>query len=491
MSSNPKQEGPLDNKVPSPGLTGESSSQESFHHALVELSAALALLSVIQPQLEPPAGTIETTDGKSNVKQFERPVGFDFTERAGVELPEILWAFAVIFSPSRDGKHVVASVLREEPQENDESKSLFTLYLTKNGGIWSGDDEQYRDRWQDAVNNKISSLDFSSGLWAELINFCICRAKEYVKHAKNCFKGIPEDEKRREELLKEICGKELQESNPGIIELLKNINGEIKCSRSQQGPRKFIEECWGKLSSGDNVDQFAKLLERLRSDNASPETGRSSKPEHPDRRLSLFKCVDNLAKLPRAFRTFSKFQSRLVSNGAQLRIELLSNPEQSYFNEVRSAIDRLANEQRSGPTEVNAQNVKKIKARQVRKAKENIGRSLEPHCEIQMLQHFQTSERTGVWNVMGCSKRPCFACAKLLEASGFLFKESHGKAYHHYFLSAKEWLESNKEMKPAIEDLRRDVVGRVRAYREGKGTKIGYQEPDSPVFQDSNMSRLS
>ncbi len=58
-----------------------------------------------------------------------------------------------------------------------------------------------------------------------------------------------------------------------------------------------------------------------------------------------------------------------------------------------------------------------------------------PHCEIQMLRSLNKG-RAGIWNVMGCNKRPCFACARMPQASDFLFEQSHGTAYRQNFLSA-------------------------------------------------------
>ncbi|KAI0908392.1 hypothetical protein F4823DRAFT_563867 [Ustulina deusta] len=129
MPSRQKPNGPSSIRTSNPEPTRQSPPTQSFRDILIELSDAFAILSVDHPRQMSPSGTI---DNSSGIKQFERSSKFDLIEEIGVPLPDILWVFALIFSPSRGGAHIVASVPREQPPELDDTKSLFTLYLTTN-----------------------------------------------------------------------------------------------------------------------------------------------------------------------------------------------------------------------------------------------------------------------------------------------------------------------------------------------------------------------
>ncbi|KAI1422790.1 hypothetical protein F5Y12DRAFT_596575 [Xylaria sp. FL1777] len=467
MPSRLRLNGPTSIKAAKPELTLQPPPTPSSHETLIELSAALTILDVIQPQQESASGNI-TED--SVFEKFASSSDLSFANNIGVDLPDILWAVALIFSRSRGGEHVVASVLREQPQKEDRTKSFFTLYLTTNARFWSKGDRAYRWKWQNAVNCDANPLDFKSALWMELTRCCSERITGYTEQALKCFEGIRDED--------------LQGSDAWIREFLEHVKGELgKGPWNEKFVRSLVEDCWDKFPK-ENGDQFDAWYTRLREEVAPLERRTSSGPVYPDKKLIMLRNLTNLMKVPRAYRIFAKFQNTLVSKGARLEIKLLRGPGVRYSEEIEAAIDKLANEQNHRMSES-----------EVKEAKAKVRWHVQPHCEIQMLQYFPpsvpspvpSSEREDVWNVMGCSKRPCFACAKILRASGFLFKESHGKAYRQFFLSAEKWLTDDSKMKAAVEELKEKAVKRVREY-EPKSTKM--DEPDSPLLSDWKFDTL-
>ncbi|KAK5635113.1 hypothetical protein RRF57_010825 [Xylaria bambusicola] len=428
----------------------------SLHGTLVELSAALAILEAVEPQQESPGSIRYRT---LEVEQFDSASKGSFREGFDIKLSDILWAFAVIFSKSRTGKHVVASVLREQTQEDDNSKSVFTLFLTTNDGFWPDEYEEYKRRWEKTVNCEKTPLGFPSALWKYLTDFCSDRISDYAEQARKCVLGIPRDEYAPTTNLKEECNKtfdDIEKWSHGIHKLLIELKEDL--SKRSWNKAVLVNKSWkALLALSDNSGRFQHLIYDRQC---------------PDRCDLILKCVENLAKVRKAYLIFAKFQKILLQKGAQLKIELLGK---TYASEAKAAVDRLISDQKGDKMRKYIDQAKKAIKGQ---------KGTPPHCEIQMLVHFSRADKKGVWNLIGCSKRPCYACAHLIKASDFLFSESHGKAYHQYFLSIENWLEyeGNGEIKAAIKELRKKAVESVRRYRTGERLCF-HAEPDSPTFQ--------
>ncbi|KAI8955916.1 hypothetical protein F4801DRAFT_599141 [Xylaria longipes] len=462
---------------------------QPFHDTLRELLARLAILSVNDLQQKAPSGSINET---SAIKKFEPSSGLisNFAKEFGVPLPDVLWAFSVIFSPSRAGDCVVATVLREQAREQDPTRSLFTLYLTINKGIWSSDDEKYSKKWQDAVNRAMSGTmpDFPD-LWNSLTQNCKERIKGYAESAKQNVFGVT---KEPNDLLKISCMETLNDiaasaSSAGpasflvaLDKLLKRMERDVDQNVAEV-LALLTKKCWKFLKKyGDEFQKLFVQLPKLRTKpklRTEPTVINSLSLGHPERARYFLKTIENLAKLPRAFNTYLKFWGVLVSKESWFEIKFLPYPLHMPSNSsvlaVMSNISKLTTSDMEDATKI------------VRKK-----RNHNPHCEIQMLQYMHKLEdKSGIWNVIGCSKRQCLACAELLRASDFLFKESHGKAYFQQLLSIEEWLKDNKDMQSAIKGLNQELVESVEECNSTKQTNK-YVEPDSPICQDSSSSTI-
>ncbi|KAI0438895.1 hypothetical protein F4803DRAFT_554595 [Xylaria telfairii] len=465
--------------------------RQPFHVTLTELSARLAILNVNDRQQKDPSGSI---DGRSVIKQFEPSSGLisDFAKVFDVPLPDVLWAFSLIFSPSRDGSCVVASVLREKPQNQDPRRSLFTLYLMINKGSWSSNDKKYSQKWQDAVNSAINEnmSDFSD-LWSSLTQNCKKRIEDYVESAKRNMFGVMKEPKMQNPQLVQNCTKTFENiatlarsaCPSGFYVALNQLLGRIKRDTGPD-PEKDLasltEECWKFLKKhGDDFqDLFACLPKRRTASEHTDSLGL----RYPERARLFLQTIENFAKLPRAFNTYLKFRGVLVSSKSRLEIELLDYSliaqgdglPMLSISSVMGMISKL--------TTTNVEDAKDV----VRDSEGN-----NPHCEIQMLEYMdKMKKKSGIWNVIGSSKRQCLACAGLLRESDFLFKESHGKAYFQQFISNGRWLRDNKEMRSAIEKLNAELSKSVRENnfeeqeKKMESVQKKYNEPDSPIRQD-------
>ncbi|KAI0503157.1 hypothetical protein F5B22DRAFT_662309 [Xylaria bambusicola] len=464
MSSQRNRNAPSPIKTTSPHLTPPRSTQsstqtgdESFHGTLVELSAALAILEAVEPQRE---SSDSTGYDLLEVKQFESASKADFKKDFNMKLQEVLWAFAVMFSKSRTRKHVVASVLREQTQEDDNSKSLFTLYLTTNRGFWPNEYDEHKRKLENAANCDKTPPSLLGALWDDLTDFCFDRIEEYAEQARKCFLGIPTGEYEPTIGLESECKKTFDDIKgwcPNVYELLIELRRDL--SKDSWDQAELVNKSWeALLALSKNSSRFPVLR---------------SHRQCAKRRDLILKSVENLAKVRKAYLIFAKFGKTLRQKGAHLKIELLGK---TYESEAEDAIDRLISDQNDDEMRKSTERVKKAIKGQ---------KGTLPHCEIQMLMYFSRADKKGVWNLIGCSKRPCYACSHLLAASGFLSSKSHGKAYHQYFSSIENWLEceGNEASKAAIKELRRKVVESIQGYGERKHF-IPYTEPDSPVFQD-------
>ncbi|KAI3327683.1 hypothetical protein HD806DRAFT_531020 [Xylariaceae sp. AK1471] len=470
---------------------------------MIELEAGLAILSVFQQQQKAP----DDIPGKpSTIQQFGDAPAFDFTKETGIRLLDVLWALSIIFSPSRTGKYVVASVLRRQPLGQDSAKSLFTLYLTTNEGSWPPDIGNYSKMWQEAVNCTLKEtvLDYSSDLWQQLTCFCGDRTTGYRDLAKSNVLGKRRNpkgglntsqEKRRENDQNESQASfESHEtfndfdcwrptgSLVTIYEDLKNLLLEIKNelesgTNDKSSHIRTIEKCW--QFTHKNGDRLPKLQEALVERNDF---------QYPERARLFLKTIENLGKLARAFHFFDKFRKALILQHARFEIKFIDSPKMAnrevtlsdddYYKEVHKRINEL--------TRSNS-----LKAVTTARAHETIRKlersSSKPHCEIQMLQYVDTlmdSEKSGTWKAIGCSKSPCFSCARLIEHSDFICDKSHDKVYFQSFKSVEGWL-SNSNMRFAVRALKNNVLRRIK-----KPWEKMYYNPDSPTFQDSRSSTL-
>ncbi|KAI0485636.1 hypothetical protein F4859DRAFT_528594 [Xylaria cf. heliscus] len=460
---------------------------ESFHDTLTELLSRLAFVNVDDIQQKTPSGSINEP---SDIRQFQTSSGLisDFAEVFGIPLPDVLWAFSLIFSLSRCGSYVVASVLREQPQDQDPEKSLFILYLTINKGTWRPSDEAYKTKWQVAVDSNINeTMPSFPDLWSTVTQKCRKRITDYAKQVNEKSGAIIKGLEESEQFLLKSCRGTSNGSSTAALSTVptlfpifpESLFEEIKqhlAETSKVGVSKLLtEECWNFLN--EHGDPFQKLFAHQPANSSAPEV-----------KLSL-KTIENFAKLPRALCTYLKFREVLISRGARLRIELLHYSHNSDHGPFNASMEAVKSK------------ISKLTSRNVTKIIEDIEKKRKhpPHCEIQMLQYFdEDKDKSGVWNVIGCSKRQCLACAKLLRASDFLFKESHGKAYFQQLLSIETWLEGNAKRNSAITALNQELAEsinrkrnlRIQTNKEKGPTEKGYIEPDSPIRQDYRLSTL-
>ncbi|KAF2968452.1 hypothetical protein GQX73_g5073 [Xylaria multiplex] len=320
---------------------------QPFRDTLVELSAGLAILGEVRCQQKDPSGIMEG----ALIKKFDR---FDLIEKIGISLPMILWAFALIFSPSRNGKHVVASVLREETPKQEPEKCIFTIYLAANNKeCWQTLTLAYKKKWENAVNHPTSTpLDFSSDLWQELTHTCIERIKGYMKLAKKQFLG-----KKGKSTLQEFETRLSSEPSPEfaikLVSLLKKTKETIvkleKNLYNESDLRFLVQYCWEITLSENNRKEFEAQYKHLQCDSTPP----SPKPGHYKQIERMLDCIQDLAKLPLAFKVFAKLQDILVLNKAWLRIEEISKITENghifttvddgdYTSLIQNAINNLA-----------------------------------------------------------------------------------------------------------------------------------------------------
>ncbi|KAI1364706.1 hypothetical protein F5Y08DRAFT_353380 [Xylaria arbuscula] len=432
--------------------------QEPFHDTLIELSAALAILQKAKPQLKDPGYPRYT---RSPIRQLGCSPRFDIAAESGVDLSEILLAFALVFSKSRKGGHVVASVIREQPLKEDASRSLVTVYLTTNNGYWPENYEEYRKKWENSLNDYQAQLSYSGDMWESLIDFCNLRMAEYVENAKDPLLGIREKSQKRE----------LGQDHKKVLDKLKKWDDvetflskvqHLLAHRPGHNHRELL------LNARNILLKFSEKQDSFDTLHGCPSQSAG--------RL-IYKCIDNLAKIRRAYLIIARVQRTLTSRGARLKIEFLGS---TYAQKVGEVIDELVSRHKDTRLERYAAEAKSLVKPQ---------ETTSPHCEIQMLQHFSTADRNGVWNMIGCSKRPCYVCAGLLEASDFTFHESHGKAYYQYFLSAEKWLHDEPGMIQAIQEMRDEAVRRVKGYTAGNQNHKNVA-PDSPVLQAQHLKNL-
>ncbi|KAJ8128764.1 hypothetical protein O1611_g4868 [Lasiodiplodia mahajangana] len=439
----------------------EDTPSQPFLDVLTELSAGLAILSVIQRQQEAPPGTIS----ENPVRRFNSASESEFVDKIQVPLPDLLWAFSLLFSPSREWPHVVASVLREEPQNQ------FTLYLANNRGSRSPEEEEYSNKWQKAVNS-----DDKTDLWPELAGTCTKRLESYTGINTISADAISEQFCKE---IRDFATRASPGEPTGFPSALMNLIEKDLVPKlgNKASSTPLADKCWQFLR--DHGDQFNEMFAQLPR---WPSYRDADLPlsAHPTQLtlLSFRKAIENLAKLPRALSIFNEFRDALVSKGARFEIKLIPAPDTNGAPGPSKAIKAIKT--LTAPLE-------KSGLIASHKVKEAIGiasrqQDRKPHCEIQMVQYFDQNqaERAGTWNVMGSSKRPCFACASLLRCSDFLFKESHGKAYPQHFQPAVKWFENNPNMKSAIRALKEDVVMRINSYK--RALKQEYEVPDSATF---------
>ncbi|KAH8157830.1 hypothetical protein CIB48_g10414, partial [Xylaria polymorpha] len=470
---------PPENRQNTPGST-------TFHDTLTELLARLAILSINDSQQEPPSGSIHET---SVIKQFEPSSRLisDFAEEFGIPLPDVLWAFSLIFSPSRAGNCVVASVLRQQPQDQDSKKSLFTLYLTINKGIWSHHDKEYSRKWQNGINLVMNgTMPDSSDLLRSVTQHCKKRMQGYAESVERTVLGIIKNPKKPNPLLKKSCEETsadiaawAKSNKPTDFHVdLNNLLEKIgKDWSSMNALTSLAEDCWKFLNN--HGDEFKKLFAKLPKSSDVSIHNDSLGLKHPERARLFLKTIENFAKLPRAFSICLKFRNVLVSKKARFKIQLLDYSSITQVNRRRMP---SITEVKSKVPDFTVTKVEEVEHAVMEKENQN------PHCEIQLLQYFYGKDISGVWNVIGCSKRQCLACSALLRASDFLFEESHGKAYFQQLLSIEEWLENNEDTKSGITNLNQKLV-KSKGYDVTKWTT--HAEPDSPIGQDWSPSTLN
>ncbi|KAI0972944.1 hypothetical protein F4678DRAFT_478186 [Xylaria arbuscula] len=492
-----------------PARTRQLPPTQHFRDTLVELSAALAILSEVQPQQIWPSGKKD----EAVSEQFEPPSQIEPNDKFGVPLSDLLWSFALIFSPSRCGIHVVASVLREQPQADDETKSLFTVYLTSNESSWKDADTTYQQMWQYGVDRTKSLPGPTNILWQRLTKNCTDRIQGYADTAQRSMLGKKE-EYEGSSFLKSECESTHTDFDTwahhqnaprfaiALNELLGTIRSELKSELNPDRLPELTKKVWH--FQKQHGDQFEELFGCLEERTAKAVDGdvivklqgieHNLKLKYPSRARLFLKCIENLAKVPRAFFLYLRFRAILESTGAKLKIVLLSAkklhvPVSANQNAglVKRAIDMLARQQNSRISTTDLEKIKK---------KVDDQKDCYLHCEIQLLQHFfSLSEREGMWNVLGCSKRPCFACSRLLQASPFAPGQSHGKAYNQNLAFGEKWFEGQEGMPQALQNLKDEAVESVlnRGTRETNTvrTRKRFDEPDSPTRQDWGSELLN
>lgn len=363
------------------------------------------------------------------------------------EVYNVLWAFALIFDSTRTGTDVTATVLRES-QHEDPKKVTITLYVAKNCGL-SNDTEDcgsFRECKEDLERWVMSPFLDVKG---HIMERSKGRISSYYNSAKDTFKNDSRMETYNQ--LLNWC----PENEPYLSfamqlkDLLKLIWDTVQ-KDDFDDRKRTMHRAWVFLNNHGAT--FNELWTPFQS-NLTPHP---IMPDFDDKRkivAQYFKNIENFAKLPRAIHVFQEFRRFVTESDFTFKISPI--PSES----TTGADDR--------------------------------GTKL-PHCEMQLLQYFEgkgQEHKGGTWNLIGCSKRPCYCCSFIIKhGSDFTFKDSHGKIYGPWI--PPQSTSPHSRLPGALEELNRDLEKKISDISKGPHEKDGRVNPDSPTTMEWPFVRL-
>lgn len=399
------------------------------HAALCERIETLSIKEQQQSQIQP------TGDTSSAI---------GFFKSTGLDLHEVLWAFALILDSTRTATKVTATVL-SKVHNQDKKPSTIILHVAQNCGISENKQRCAAFRnYKEKLEGWISMCEEPSS--DAIMNCCRGRISGYYRLAKKVFNGYEEnnpfwDWKPTEEPL-HIFARELKV-------LLGHINKSLKDNATIKNydTHATLDKAWTFLK--EHGKTFNELWTGIRhgTEQVPSCTSEFHGPQIRTRVCQYFKTIENLAKVPRAIQTFVGFWEYMASSG--LRFEIWPIP--------------------SDGTAAIKSNNRKL-----------------PHCEMQLLQYFEGEGRqykAETWNVIGCSKRPCYCCAFVINhGSDFTFRESHGKIYSPWPLP--ERYAHDSRLPAALRELDNALEKRISDLVKDTRKNHGHTDPDSPTSMD-------
>ncbi|KAI1078563.1 hypothetical protein F5B20DRAFT_582190 [Whalleya microplaca] len=434
-----------------------------FTDLVTNMSACLAILSVSGQQT-----FTEPTSTPLQLTRFEPHSNVDFQRSTGVALNEILYAFALIFSATRFSKDVTATLLQENPNHGFHNRPQFTLYVARNSGLWNDDKNfnKHKKQWEEWTNNKDFhiSFDFNNFVWKAMWFSCRLRIYSYSDTARDNTQDLRTYDAFQEwKSDNEIFSSDLND----LLKVMRKTLGSKPCQETES--QDLVQRCWNLL------DVHGRAFDALRLGLQSHKPGISipafTKPHLAD---CYLKSIENFAKLPRAFHNYVRFRSSLVNLEATFKIKPISPPKPSVSTQRHtSSTSEIPKASGVAPTSevmermVELSKTYTISSELTQKAKDETHKPREesyPHCEIQVLYRLENLgvlTKAGMWKLIGCSKRPCYSCDRMIKwGSEFQADQSHEKKTYCRW-SLPEDLSKHCTMQESVRKLHDEVLHRV------------------------------
>ncbi|KAI0009370.1 hypothetical protein F4779DRAFT_617674 [Xylariaceae sp. FL0662B] len=434
-------------------------SKNSEAPIMVQLAARTFILSSHERQQE-------VSDQYGELRAISRPqYSFlggpkKFTDSA---MRNVLYAFALVFSFRRDGRDVTAAIAGEYFKGNTRT---LEVRIAKNEGVnfefFNG--LFLKGVMQDWFKTGGSRTTEDSDLRQLILYLCFERIKAYVvEHKRKWFSpGLQYLRRWKRE------GDKHEKTAATLSFLLGAIESLHLSNREQL--HNILRESWEFIR--DEQISFLKLCDEL--DRRTAQGG----DRHSRNAIKCANLIEKLSRLPRAFADLCEFKKYLKSCKVSLKIHLVpcSPSRQPPEDMINDEITELRTDHL----------LPKLKEMTF----EHKGKSLRPHCEVQLLADFEKlpeARQLKFWKFVGCSKRSCFCCSYVIEAAGFQAERSHGKIYHPWPLpEIPEGIPKNSGLPRGLEKLLVTFNKRLDNATTKKrfDARPGFPESPSRLFHD-------
>ncbi|KAL7627907.1 hypothetical protein AAE478_002102 [Parahypoxylon ruwenzoriense] len=436
----------------------ETTTSNVFQSGLVEFYSRAFIISenFIQQQehlLHPQSSNIigeSTSHGPQN--KTSRGMTMPSEKRIFIE------AFGLSLSGDSGASAVTATALRESEKTTDQEsvRKMYTLYIAKNGGF-DNEDHKVISRIKDWLNESNASdyFELDDTLCDTIVSHASRRIRRYFNKGK------------RKKLI-------------NFRKLLKQ-KGRIS-TNAAGGLQEFFDDlyhCLGQITRTNNPN--SSLLKVLKKCHNFTQTHEFSIGllrvfwERYDRAdsmrspwLLVITTIAKLAKFSRAFNCLSEFRRSLNLEGAAFEVDVVNKQLEVRFPDVTDIKTYLA-ELSNNPSYSHIQ--ERLKAGQ-----DSIKcGTVYTHCEIKLLDHIFDLLDSGkikiedMYDFIGCSKRPCFLCAGMINlGTDFKVADPHWKLYWRW--GVPERLREKENLRNAITSLlhRMDLILRDEKYRPTK-----------------------
>lgn len=336
---------------------------------------------------------------------------------AGRSVEQLLYAFALIFSPKRSnhsgdkteyaGGEIAACALRERPlrDKGEEAKS-YILFVAKNNGF-SEEDRLYQKRIRGWFRRRMAKDDDICSLVMEYLVQRIQSYKDGVSEIPNFQLISPANT-----------------AQTAMQEQLVSLHEELAESCEPDRLREILRE------AANFVAQNRELAFSLGL--CSPSSNRNID--------KMWDEIERLSRVEMAVKTVKEFRKEVKRTGSRFSIVPVTSKDNALFSDGVTFTDAIKEVEtyanRISVAEREALSLTKEDLESLKIFRELVRSLKNIHCEVQLVEHFLFKDYQGLTNVydyIGCSKEPCWLCDySIRTATNFRMTESHGGIYWNW-----------------------------------------------------------